>query len=611
MVAMRHQPDEDYQCGWNWRPAVEYDALMRRLATTCGVWLMAAAAWAQDRGPVEFNRDVRPILSDACFQCHGPDAKQRQADLRLDQRGGGPGRAATGKPAIVPGKLAESELFRRITAADPAERMPPAEARARSSAKRRSTRCAAGSSKGPKWQKHWSFLPPTRPAIPPAVAERRLAARARSTPSSSRGSSEEGLAPSPEADRATLIRRVTLDLTGLPPTPAEVDAFLADDSPDAYERVVDRLLASPRYGERMAVRWLDAARYADTNGYQSDGERHMWRWRDWVIDAFNAQHAVRPVHRRAARRRPAARRRRSSRRSPPASTATTAATPKAASSPRSTRVEYVVDRVETTATVWLGLTLGCARCHDHKFDPITQKEFYQLFAFFNNVPEKGRAIKFGNSPPFIKAPTREQQARARRARRASSAAAERQSRGIEPRSLPTAAAVGASAARGADRLVDRRWACVALRLDGDADETAERQRPIVRGRRRRLRRRPTRPGGRLRRQASRRRGRRRRLRLLRQVLARRLGLDPTERGGGTIVSRMTDVHEGDGYQLAIVDGQAPGQPRQALARRRAAGRDRGRRSSPAAGITSPSPTTASRRSAERRDGSTSTASRPS
>jgi hypothetical protein len=206
----------------------------------------------------------------------------------------------------------------------------------------------------------------------------------------------------------TLIRRVTLDLTGLPPTPAEVDAFVADPSPDAYEKVVDRLLASSRYGERMAARWLDAARYADTHGYQTDGERHMWRWRDWVIDAFNSNLPFDrfTIEQLAGDLLPDAT---LDQRIATGFNRNHRGNSEGGIIPEEYAVEYVVDRVETTGTVWLGLTLGCGRCHDHKYDPVTQREFYQLFAFFNNVPEKGRAVKYGNSPPYIQAPTREQQ----------------------------------------------------------------------------------------------------------------------------------------------------------------------------------------------------------
>ena len=218
----------------------------------------------------------------------------------------------------------------------------------------------------------------------------------------------EGLQPSPEADRATLIRRVSLDLTGLPPTPKEIDDFLDDPAPNAYEKVVDRLLASPRYGERMAFDWLDAARYADTNGYQIDGEREMWRWRDWVIDAFNRnmpfdqfvveQLAGDLLPNPTLEQRIATGFNRNHR-----------GNSEDGLVPEEYAVEYVVDRVDTVSTVFLGLTLGCARCHNHKFDPFTQKEFYQLFAYFNSIPEDGRFSNFGNAAPWMPAPTREQQ----------------------------------------------------------------------------------------------------------------------------------------------------------------------------------------------------------
>ena len=220
----------------------------------------------------------------------------------------------------------------------------------------------------------------------------------------------EGLKPSAEADPRTLIRRVSFDLTGLPPTPAEVDAFLQDRSPNAYEKVVDRLLASPHYGERMATKWLDAARYADTNGYQTDAERSMWRWRDWVIDAFNRNlpYDRFTVEQIAGDLLPGATRdqiiatgfNRNHR-----------ANGEGGIIPEEYAVEYVVDRVDTTSTVWMGVTLGCARCHNHKFDPFTQKEFYQMFAYFNQVPERGNAFKYGNSPPVITAPLPDQEAR--------------------------------------------------------------------------------------------------------------------------------------------------------------------------------------------------------
>ena len=349
---------------------------------------------------IGFNKDVRPILSDKCFACHGADAKAKNIPLRLDLE------AEAKRRAIVPGNPEASELIKRVTATQPARRMPPAVTGHQLTEKEIAT-LRQWIAEGAQWQGHWSFLAPQRPA-PPAVRQtawprgdldRFILARLES----------DGLAPSPEAPRGTLLRRASLDLTGLPPSPAELQVFLADPSPGAYENAVDRLLASPRYGERMAVRWLDAARYADSNGYQYDGERVMWRWRDWVIEAFNRnlpydrfaleQLAGDLLPNPSMDQRLATGFNRNHR-----------GNTEDGIVPEEYAVEYVVDRLETTSTVFLGLTLGCARCHNHKYDPFTQKEFYQFFAYFNNVPENGRAMKYGNSPPLMKAPTGEQRA---------------------------------------------------------------------------------------------------------------------------------------------------------------------------------------------------------
>ena len=366
------------------------------------LFFFAVPAAAEER--VQFNRDIRPILSDACFHCHGPDSAQRKGGLRLDTEEGAFA-DRKGHPAVVAGKPEQSELIRRITANDAADLMPPV-ASGRKLTEPQRALLRRWIEQGAKWQPHWSFIPPVRaplPAVKQSTWPRNgidhfVLARLE----------RERLAPAPEAERATLLRRVTLDLTGLPPTPDEVDAARNDKSADWYERVVDRLLASPRYGERMAIRWLDAARYADTNGYQNDGERFMWRWRDWVIDAFNRnlpfdrftveQLAGDLLPNPTLEQRIATGFNRNHR-----------GNAEGGIIPEEYAVEYVVDRVETTGTVWLGLTIGCARCHDHKFDPVRQKEFYQLFAFFNNVPEQGRAVKFGNSPPLLPAPTPVQQ----------------------------------------------------------------------------------------------------------------------------------------------------------------------------------------------------------
>lgn len=364
----------------------------------------AADSATASSDPVEFNRDIRPILSDNCYQCHGPDKAQRKADLRLDNEAGAFADLG-GRHALVAGDPEHSELYLRIVSQDENERMPPPKSGKRLT-KAQVGLLARWIEQGAKWQKHWSFLPPLA-AEPPQVRAQSRVRNPIDTFVLAR-LEREGLTLSPEADRTTLIRRVSLDLTGLPPTPAEVDAFLADQSPDAFEQVVDRLLASSRFGERMAVRWLDGARYADTNGYQSDGERFMWRWRDWVIDAYNRnlpfdqftieQLAGDMLPDATLDQQIASGFNRNHR-----------GNAEGGIIPEEYAVEYVVDRVETTSTVWLGLTMGCGRCHEHKFDPFSQQEFYRLFAYFNNVPEFGRAVKYGNSPPMIKAPTVQQQ----------------------------------------------------------------------------------------------------------------------------------------------------------------------------------------------------------
>ncbi len=373
--------------------------------TACGAPLMAAEPPDhRDNPPVEFNRDIRPILSDNCYQCHGPDKAQRKADLRLDIEAGA--HADLGdRRAIVPGDLEHSELYQRLIAENESDRMPPAKSGKRITPAQ-IEQVRRWIAQGAKWQKHWAFLPPVA-VVPPQV---RNEARVRNAIDAFIFArlEREGLPPAPETDKTTLIRRVSLDLTGLPPTPDDVDAFLANESPGAYEKVVDRLLASSRFGERMAVRWLDGARYADTNGYQSDGERFMWRWRDWVIDALNNnmpfdQFTVELI---AGDMLPGAT---LDQQIASGFNRNHRGNGEGGIIPEEYACEYVVDRVETTFTVWLGLTMGCSRCHAHKFDPFSQKEFYQAFAYFNNVPEFGRAVKYGNSPPYIKAPTARQQ----------------------------------------------------------------------------------------------------------------------------------------------------------------------------------------------------------
>ncbi|MDA1233550.1 MAG: DUF1553 domain-containing protein [Acidobacteria bacterium] len=371
-----------------------------------GGLVMAAALAGAAPDTVDFDRDVRPILSERCFTCHGPDEGTRLTALRFDTEQGAFGALSSGGFAIVKGSAEQSKLIERITSTDPVSRMPPAY---KGMAKLPEAEIAVlrrWIDEGARWSKHWSFEAPRRPEAPEVAnaawakhpIDRLIYTRLQ----------KEGLEPASQASRAALIRRVTLDLTGLPPTPDEVLAFEQDTSPDAYEKVVDRLLASARFGERMAVDWLDAARYADTNGYQSDGTRSMWRWRDWVVAAFNRNMPFDEftIEQLAGDLMPNA----------------TLDQKIATAFNRNHRTsaeggiveeeflaEYAADRASTTSTVWLGLTMGCARCHDHKYDPLKQKEFYELLAFFNNLPERGLVYNFGNDKPTIKAPTVEQE----------------------------------------------------------------------------------------------------------------------------------------------------------------------------------------------------------
>ncbi|HVA50059.1 MAG TPA: PSD1 and planctomycete cytochrome C domain-containing protein [Pirellulales bacterium] len=356
--------------------------------------------------PVHFGRQILPILSNHCFQCHGPDAKQRQADLRLDDEASAK-QVREGHAAIVPGKSEASELYRRIAVADADERMPPADFQRPLSAEQIAL-LKRWIDEGAPWGGHWAFERLTRPSIPQATA----AADRLQNPIDAfvfARLARERLTPSPEAPRTTLIRRLSLDLLGLPPTLAETDSFVSDSGPDAYERLVDRLLASPAFGERMAWEWLDAARYADSNGYQGDGERTMYPWRDWSVQAFNCNlpYDQSTVWQLAGDL------------LPDATQEQTLATGfcrnhtingEGGRIPEENRVDYVMDMTETVGTVWLGLTLNCCRCHDHKFDPLTQRDYYSLFAFFNQTPVDGGG---GNpqTPPVIELPTEEQQSR--------------------------------------------------------------------------------------------------------------------------------------------------------------------------------------------------------
>ena len=369
------------------------------------VILLPTALLADDTaGAVSFNRDVRPILSDKCLNCHGPDSATREAELRLDDEQGV--RKSRGDYHIlVPGQPQQSELFRRIISSDEDEVMPPHDSGRTLSADEIEL-LRKWIEQGGKYQRHWSFISPVR-AVAPDVTDHGRVINDIDAFVLSR-LQRERLKPSVPADRPTLLRRVSLDLTGLPPTLTELEEFLNDSSEDAYERVVDRLLQSPQFGEQMTRHWLDAARYADTNGFFVDSGRAMWRWRDWVINAFNdnmpfdrftiEQLAGDLIPNATLDQQIASGFNRNH-----------MTTIESGAVDEEYRVEYVVDRLHTTATTWLGLTVGCARCHDHKFDPISQKEFFGLFAFFNNVPERGVGNREGNSVPLLQVPSKELQ----------------------------------------------------------------------------------------------------------------------------------------------------------------------------------------------------------
>ncbi|TVP93804.1 MAG: DUF1553 domain-containing protein [Planctomycetaceae bacterium] len=396
-------------------------AVSRRISHFTSLLLVALlASPALADAPIDFARDVRPLLSENCFQCHGPDANQRQADLRLDTADGAAG-------LLTAGDRDSSELFRRLLSDDADEVMPPPDSNRRLTAEQIET-LGRWIDQGAAWGEHWSFAPLVAPPLPDlpspeareAIEPATAAAAGEATTAKNLSRevnpidrfvrhvwAEEQVAGSPPAPPETRLRRVTLDLTGLPPTLHELDAFLLDPSPEAYARAVDRLLQSPAFGERMAWDWLDAARYADSNGYQGDGERTMWPWRDWVVDAFNRNlpfdrftlwqvagdllpdatqeqrlasgffrnHMINGEGGRIA---------------------------------EENRIEYVFDMTETLGTVWLGLTLNCCRCHDHKFDPLTQADYYQLFDYFNQTPVNGGG---GNpqTPPVLEVPSDDQQ----------------------------------------------------------------------------------------------------------------------------------------------------------------------------------------------------------
>jgi len=370
------------------------------------VFALAASTLSVSAARIDFARDIRPILSDHCFTCHGPDAAKRKGDLRLDVKDSAFGQAKSGATAIVPDDAERSELLKRIRSADPDEAMPPPT---------ESKRLQPGQvelltqwvKEGAQWTGHWSFEPVKPVTASEAAAENPIDAFVQLR------LAREGLPPAPEEEPARLLRRVSLDLTGLPPAVAEVDAFLdasARDREAALSAAVDTLLASPHFGERLAVPWLDLARYGDTSGYHNDSLRDMWLWREWVINAFNAgmpfdQFTIEQI---AGDMLPNA-----------------TIDQKVASgfhrnvmtSDEGGLIEqeylnlYIVDRVATTGVTWLGMTVACAQCHDHKYDPITQKDFYQVYAFFHNVPENGKdGVRDRNPQPFLPVPSAAQRA---------------------------------------------------------------------------------------------------------------------------------------------------------------------------------------------------------
>ncbi len=362
---------------------------------------------ASPAGPVksDFNRDIRPIFSEHCYACHGPDQQKRKAGLRLDLQEDAFKELKSGNHALVAGDVAKSALVARISSTDPEEIMPPPKHNKPLKPEQIAV-LKQWVREGAQWKKHWSFIPPERPELP-VVKDRKWPRNAIDYFALAR-LEKEMLKPNPEADKPTLIRRATLDLTGLPPTIEEVDAFLVDKSPRAYEKLVDRLLTSPHYGERLAQNWLDLARYADTSGYHFDGVRFMWLWRDWVIKAFNDNKPYDEftVEQLAGDLLPKPTQ---AQRIATGFVRNNMTNDEGGADPDEYLNKYVVDRVNTVGAVWLGLTVGCTECHDHKYDPLKTKEFYRLYAFFHNVPEKGLdRIRTDNPPPRLPVPTAEQ-----------------------------------------------------------------------------------------------------------------------------------------------------------------------------------------------------------
>ena len=360
--------------------------------------VLPASTQSAEPDLIEFNRDVRPLLSSKCYHCHGPDEHDRKAELRFDKVE----EDLADRGVIVPNKPGESELVRRIASDDPDEVMPPPAAKIELTKEEVDT-LKRWIKQGGKFDGHWAFATPQRPK-PPAAEANGVPVRNEIDVFVQRELAKQELTQSPEADRRTLIRRATFDLWGLPPTPKQIEEFINDKRPDAYEHLVDRLLDSPRYGERMTLAWMDAARYGDTSVFHADGPRDMWPWRDWVLNAYNSnmpfdQFTVEQLAGDLL---------------PEPTTEQLVATgfnrnhgttDEGGAIDEEYRVEYIVDRVKTTSMIWLGLTMECAQCHDHKYDPISQEDYYRFFAFFNQTPEKGMQTRNGNAEPRVMVPT--------------------------------------------------------------------------------------------------------------------------------------------------------------------------------------------------------------
>lgn len=386
--------------GANRRPQL-FGLCLLSLATC----MLPAFSATSGEEPIDFGREVLPLLSDNCFQCHGPDQANRQANLRLDIEEGAFAELDSGETAVVAGDLDASALIARITSSDESIRMPPPDSGKQLTAANIET-LKRWVEQGAKWDQHWSFVTPVKPAVPPAIP-----GQTATNPVDhfvQRQLQRRQLTQEPEATRESLIRRVALDLTGLPPTVTEIDQFLSDNEPGAYERMVDRYLASQRYGEHMARIWLDAARYGDTHGLHLDNERSIWPYRDWVIQAFNENKPFDEftIEQLAGDLLPEPS---VSQRVATGFNRCNVTTSEGGSIDEEYYVRYAVDRVETTATVWLGLTAGCAACHDHKFDPLSQREFYQLFSYYFSLTERAMDGNALLPPPSLKVPTATQQ----------------------------------------------------------------------------------------------------------------------------------------------------------------------------------------------------------